>query len=430
MTSNLSKYIISFFLLLLATGAGAQTTQSIRNQQRRNQQRITTSRNQQAENEKTVKQKLNELELLDAQIATINKDVRQLQNQSDSINRLIRPVRDSIAGLNQRLESMQSRYISALKRSQITKTGTQSGMLAFIFTSENFSQAWQRYRSLQQFSRWQQRKSVEIKETRQQLEEREARLDTLRKQNNALLDQARHQRQEIESRRSRTDRLVASLRQQSRNLDKIIKKYEKEARDLDRKLEEAIQREIEERRKQEERERRQQQQNSENQQSNNNGQSQQAQQTLSHTTSDANRQLTGDFVSNKGRLPFPIIGNYDIVKKFGRQKHPRLPKVETNNSGIDIEATTSSTVHAVFKGEVSQIFKLPGYHNVIVVRHGDYVTVYAGLSHLDVKKGDSVTTGQTLGKLWADPQDNNRSVLHFELRHEKEKENPELWLKP
>ena len=106
-----------------------------------------------------------------------------------------------------------------------------------------------------------------------------------------------------------------------------------------------------------------------------------------------------------------------------------MPKVETNNAGIDIEASKGASVKVVFDGEVSQIFKLAGYNNVIVVRHGDYVTVYANIALLNVKKGDKVKTGQSLGTLYIDKADGDRSVLHFELRKEKEKEDPELWLR-
>ena len=139
--------------------------------------------------------------------------------------------------------------------------------------------------------------------------------------------------------------------------------------------------------------------------------------------------LTGSFESNRGKLPYPVRGSFTIVKKFGRHKHPRLPKVETNNPGIDIEAVQGAEVYAVFDGEVSQIFKLAGYNNVVVLRHGDYVTVYANIASLNVKKGDKVTGGQPLGRIFIDRNDGNRSVLHFELRREKEKQNPELWLR-
>lgn len=136
-----------------------------------------------------------------------------------------------------------------------------------------------------------------------------------------------------------------------------------------------------------------------------------------------------DFESLRGRLPFPVAGRYTIVKRFGRQKHPTLPHVETNNSGIDIETISGAQAKAVCDGEVSAVFRPDGYNNVVVVRHGRFMTVYANLGSLAVSSGQKIKAGQAIGTVYADPNDNGRSVLHFEVRHGRQKENPELWLR-
>ena len=137
----------------------------------------------------------------------------------------------------------------------------------------------------------------------------------------------------------------------------------------------------------------------------------------------------GDFGSYKGRLPFPITGKYTIVKRFGRQKHPTLPHVEITNSGIDMATAAGASVRSVFDGEVSAVIRPDGYNNVVVIRHGRYMTVYANLGTLSVSTGQKVKAGQQIGTVYADPNDDHRSVLHFEIRNQKQKENPELWLK-
>ena len=137
----------------------------------------------------------------------------------------------------------------------------------------------------------------------------------------------------------------------------------------------------------------------------------------------------GDFGACKGKLPFPVTGKYTIVKRFGRQKHPTLPHVETTNSGIDLATGAGADVRCVFDGEVSAVFRPDGYNTVVVIRHGSYMTVYANLGTLSVSSGDKVKAGQTIGTVYADPNDDNRSVLHFEIRNQRQKENPELWLR-
>lgn len=137
---------------------------------------------------------------------------------------------------------------------------------------------------------------------------------------------------------------------------------------------------------------------------------------------------SGDFAQLRGNLPSPVKGNYSIVKRFGRQKHPDLKYVETNNPGIDIETAPNAAAVAVADGYVSDIFRLPGYNNIIMVRHGNFLTVYANLGTISVKKGDRVRRGSVLGTVYSDPEDGGRSILHFEIRNEKVKENPEVWL--
>ncbi len=99
------------------------------------------------------------------------------------------------------------------------------------------------------------------------------------------------------------------------------------------------------------------------------------------------------------------------------------------NNGIDFETTPGASARAVYDGVVSMIIVMEGYQNVVLVRHGEYLTVYAGLSDLRVRKGDSVKAGQLLGTVFSDPADNNRTKLHFEIRHEKTKLDPGQWLK-
>ncbi len=137
----------------------------------------------------------------------------------------------------------------------------------------------------------------------------------------------------------------------------------------------------------------------------------------------------GSFADQKGKLPYPVSGRYTIVKRFGRQQHPTLPHVQINNSGIDLQTAPSTPVMAVFDGEISAVFPLEGYNNVVVIRHGEYMTVYSNLGSTSVTTGQKVKAGQKLGTVYADPNDDNRSVLHFEIRHLKAKENPELWLR-
>ncbi|GHV21269.1 hypothetical protein FACS1894174_04430 [Bacteroidia bacterium] len=140
------------------------------------------------------------------------------------------------------------------------------------------------------------------------------------------------------------------------------------------------------------------------------------------------RVLSDNFFSNKGKLPYPLKGNYKVVSGFGQHQDPGLKHVTRNNNGIDIQTTSGNKACSVFKGEVSAVFAVPGNDksNNIIVRHGNYLTVYCNLTDLIVKRGDMVSTGQALGTIYTNPEDG--AILHFEIREEKQKLNPLNWL--
>ena len=139
-------------------------------------------------------------------------------------------------------------------------------------------------------------------------------------------------------------------------------------------------------------------------------------------------ELSNSFSQNKGRLPMPLSGKYMIVGHFGQQQHQELKYVRTSNSGIDIQTSPGADARAVFNGEVTRVFVVPGYNNSVIVRHGNYLTVYSNLSRVYVKAGDRVSTRQAIGRIYSDPEDGNSTILHFQLWKEKTKLNPQPWL--
>lgn len=446
-----------FAVVLLAAGdvasAQSRSSKKIRQQQRRNEQQIKETNRLLKENAAAIESRLNQLSLLDGQIDEYAGRIRQLRHTVDSIRRIERVTGDSVKALDNRYNLLCDKYAKALRNMQRHKSAM--GDMAFLFSSETFVQAYRRYRSLQQFSRWRQRKADEIVELRDELELRRTELERLRKVSSSALAALDNERKSLRSAQSETEAIVAKLKKENKNLKKVMERRRREAEALDKELDRVIAEEMrrqqeeqarleEEKRKKEEEEARRRQKEGTDKtkkddklvqapEASSGGGNSSGSNMTKQQSADGNKpvspQLTGSFESNKGKLPFPVDGSYTIVKKFGRQQHPKLPKVVTNNSGIDVETASGAAVKVVFDGEISQIFKLNGYNNVVVVRHGEYVTVYANLAGLEVHKGDKVKTGQVIGHVYADASDGNRSVLHFEVRRETEKRNPEEWLK-
>jgi septal ring factor EnvC (AmiA/AmiB activator) len=138
--------------------------------------------------------------------------------------------------------------------------------------------------------------------------------------------------------------------------------------------------------------------------------------------------LSNDFAANKGRLPFPITGNFTVISQFGKQQHQELSYVRTNNNGIDLQTISGTEACAIFNGIVTRVFVMPGYNSSVIIRHGDYLTVYSNLNPVYVKAGERVVTRQPLGKIFTDIKKGNETILHFQIWKERTKLNPSSWM--
>ena len=136
--------------------------------------------------------------------------------------------------------------------------------------------------------------------------------------------------------------------------------------------------------------------------------------------------ISDDFAKNKGKLPWPVEQGF-VSEKFGINVHPVFKQVKLNNAGITITTSRNADVRAVFKGVVTEIMFIPGDNNVVIVRHGNYLTVYSNLVEIFIKKGDTVNVKQKIGKLASSGES---STLNFQVWKDKDNLDPQLWLTP
>lgn len=452
--------IIAAIILCLSTADGAKprrNSNSVRQQQQQTARQIRETNEQIRRNEQTITRSLNQLNQLQSEIATCNNAITALTARIDSIQAETAIVSDSVAKLDARLERMKSSFVTALRNSRQNRTSM--GNLAFIFSSDSFAQAFRRARALKQFAKWRRRKADEIASIRSLLDERKLYLDSLESQSRTAVSDLAAQRASLLSKQKETDSIITDLKGKGKQLRRVLKQQRDKATALDKELDRLIaeeQKAAEKKRKREEAEarkreqeriareeaeRRRQQQAAEEEKTQPakpdkpaDRKPEQAKPAKPSDTTQTTPILGSAFGQNKGKLPSPVEGSYTIVKHFGRSRHPMYRQVVTENSGIDIQTSPGATVRSVFEGQVSAIFCPDGYNNVVVIRHGNYATVYANLGSLNVRKGDKVKLGQAIGSVYIDTSDNNRSILHFEIRNASNpnnvrKENPEEWIK-
>ena len=137
--------------------------------------------------------------------------------------------------------------------------------------------------------------------------------------------------------------------------------------------------------------------------------------------------IGNNFEQNRGRLPWPVEKGV-ITSQFGERDHPVLTYVKENNIGIEITSVNKTIVRTVFDGEVTGIFTIRGANMVVIIRHGNFRTVYQNLVNLKVKLGDMVKTKQEIGEVYCDEENGSKSILKFMIYEGTEKNNPEAWL--
>lgn len=143
----------------------------------------------------------------------------------------------------------------------------------------------------------------------------------------------------------------------------------------------------------------------------------------------ASSSAAGNFASMRGSLPRPVAGPFKITSPFGAHSLPDLPDVKYDNPGIDAEVSAGATAQAVYAGKVSGVYVIPGYSTVVIVNHGNYYTVYGNIQSPAVKVGDVVKQGTGMGRLAPAEEDPSHSSIHFEVWHNREKQNPASWIR-
>ena len=351
---------------------------------------------------------------------------------------------DSIAANEAKLQELRDEYGKAIRK--IHSRSSSLDKLLFVFQSSSFHQALRRVRYLREFSAWQKRQSQEIGEMQKRLEASRAHINSLATEKSNNIKDQNLAKLTLEQKKRQQSEVVNKLKKEGAQLNQILAEKKKKAKALDETLDRLIEQEriaAEKRRKeQEEKQRREEEQRRKAGQGKTQGstgsqgatgKTESAESSKPATPKTAPEKpdmaLSGSFESNKGKLPYPVTGRYKIVSHFGVNKHPELKYVTTDNGGIDIETQPGAVARAIYEGKVSAIFRQDGFNNVVMVRHGSYLTIYVNLSEIYVRTGEKVKMNQNIGKIYSDSEDDNRTILHFEIRKEKVKLNPETWMR-
>ena len=383
-------------------------------------------------------------------VAVLGNEVSGLQARIDTLS-------GHIGRLHRREGALLLRYRAALV--QLQRIDTHIDPVLFVLSSQNPAEARERQRFLSRYSKAVREASVALRTTRTEIEATKAEVGRTHSEKEQLLSLREAEKKKLEAEEQQRAAQVKDLQGKQQVLAQDLSRQKQKAEDLDRKIQAQVEAEIvaaqrraaELQRRREEARRRRQAQRTQPTPPPSTGRSDRGKETTPPPpppppaddepeerraatpggyAMDANeRALASSFAQNKGRLPAPIRGSYSILRTFGVHQHSEHNRVQVNSSGVDFGVNGDSRAYAVFSGVVSRVFVIPGYGTAVILRHGNYLTVYANLSSVAVSTGSRVSTGQSIGSVGASPDGSSGRLLHFQLWHERTKLNPLAWIK-
>lgn len=402
------------------------------------QKQISESETLLSTTKKDVGSQLNGLAALTGQIEERKRYILTINNDVESIERELTSLERQLTRLQRDLKDKKQKYDSSVQ--YLYKNRSIEEKLMFIFSAKSLAQTYRRLRYVREYATYQRLQGEEVLKKQEQVNRKKAELRQVKAAKEGLLKEREAEKNKLEAQEKEKKTLVANLQKKQKGIQSELSKKRREANQLNARIDRLIAEEIEKARKRAEEEARRE---AAARKKANEKKEEPATSTATTTTaartktkvapletysmSRDDRELSGNFVNNRGKLPIPITGPYIITSHYGQYSVEGLRNVKLDNKGIDIQGKAGAQARAIFDGKVAAVFQLNGLFNILV-RHGNYISVYCNLSSASVNQGDNVTTKQSLGQIFSDGSDNGRTVLHFQLRREKEKLNPEPWL--
>lgn len=433
---------VGFFLLpdfgcafLTVAASKSEDIKTLKNQQKQLKNQISKTDKKLSDTRKSTKQLLQDLEKLnvdieqrDVEINHRSKEIETFQIQIDSLNH-------SVQKLSKQYDEMRKKYADMVYYAYITKN--RQDKYLFLLSSKSFQEGYRRFQYLSDLAEMRKQQSISLQKTKSDIQARRDEIKLIKQKTESLLKQQEQEKVYAVRQKQQKSNLVESLRLHEKELKSELRKQQISADNLNQKIQDIIARQAA---AAAERQRKLAAQKAASAKKSSASSKTTTQQTANNNKTAASksnasssyamtreeRVIAGGFAKNKGLLMWPVKGT--IVGKYGKQPHPVLKDVTINNKGVYISAVPGSKASAVYDGTVSQCFSVPGGNNAVIVRHGNYLTVYANLTELYVKNGQNIKRGAPIGKIYQETDNKNKTTLFFQVWQEKTLLNPQVWL--
>jgi septal ring factor EnvC (AmiA/AmiB activator) len=397
-------FIFLFYLFLFFSFAG-QAQKSKTQLQREKEESLNKIKETEKILTETGEQKKNslgELSALNQRITQQESLIKSIRGEISLLDYDISENNQIIDALSRDLGKLREEYAAMLFSAQ--KASGKIDKLMFLFSAHSFDQLLMRLKYMEQYGKARQEQAVAIEKVQQILKEQVRVTEVKRGEQNNLLNDELKENKQLTGLKQKQRTLVKNLEKQEKQLRKDLEATKKAVAEVDVLIAKIIKEELE-RAAREARER----ENKKN----------------PRETSNVAVALSASFLDNKNKFPWPVSGF--VSQKFGRQLHPVLKGIVIQNDGVNIQTKQGEQVHTIFNGEVSRVAFTPGLGNTVIIKHGDFFTVYTGLKDISVKQGQQVTTNQEIGKVLSNSD--GISELRFQIRKNFDALDPQEWLR-
>lgn len=406
------------------------------------QQKINRSQTELNRTRKDVDSKIKSINFIDVQLESRLRYINEMEQKMLAVDKRIHDLEQQVRTQEENLEKVKKRYKQSLVYAR-TNQAVQSPLI-FIFSAKSVTQMYRRARYAREYAQYQRALGEQIGQKQKRLLADRGKLLAAKGEMAALVRETLQQRKLLFEQQQQQKEAVAGLQKHEKVLVDQINRQQRELAELDRKIDAVIAEEIEKARRRAEAERKRKAaeeaarkaraEAAQKKKGKTRAQKTDTRKSATKKNEDiaggawrtpVDNVLSSNFQKNKGRLPVPITGSYMISGHFGTYNVPGLKNVRLDNKGTNFVGQKGARARAIFDGEVTAVFQYSGTYNVLI-RHGSYISVYCNLSSVIVRNGQTVRTRDLIGAVAEDGS--GKCVLHFQLRKERTKLNPEQWI--
>lgn len=392
------RYLLVFFIWINVFLVSGQTVEELKESKKELQEKIKLTNSLISKNTKVASTSLHQLEMMNNKIYLESTMLENLNAEMKNMDASLKSMDQEIEDLNNNLAQIKEEYARMIYHTwRMTKGGKQ---FHYVLAGYDMDMVYRRFRYIIEFNRYRRKQGELILEKQKEIEAKKELVMQTREEKNQLIVEKNKNLASLGQSKKQKEDYVSSLQKEQRKLKSTLKDQQKKADELEKFIQEIIQKEI--------------------------LAAKQKEKTNSVGLTPEESVISANFSDNKGRLPWPLSKGV-IVQRYGNYNPEGLSKVSLHSNGLDFVTNSGENARAVFNGQVIGVYALPGYNTGVIIKHGNYFSFYANLEEVYVKKGQNVTINQNLGKIFTDTE-KNKTLLHFEIYEDKTVVNPELWL--